>query len=763
MTEKVTMTGRRLKISGLLILAIMTIAFIQGCQQEEAATGAGAAPVTDSETQLKINLEALMRGATDEIRLDAATVLLFNDNPRGRQILIDTLEQAENKPAKIAVCRALVVSRETRRVINDKKDFIVPLADVLRTEDAATAKFAAEALLLYEYDEIADVLEPMARNAALESKARINVINAMKMQLDVRAITRLTEFIDDKDTQVSQAAENALRSIGIPISRNTRGREQVLSELRTRGMERFQRDWLVRQEARFSTLEKERDLWRKLYLASLDKIYAGLSDDSQRGKMLAEQLANPETIVRLWALDKTTQWRIGSQSKLPAEIGTVLLKVVSDENKDVRLASAKLLSLTGEISSSERLAQQIIAEKDEEVRLELFVALGAACQYALVPTSGAQITPELRMQTLEWAAGYLNDDDAKKAHKGAEVMRKLLEPGGLSDEDADKYLNLLVERYNKSRRAGDADKSGLKGELLATMARLCGQSAYKAEVTKRFTGLFEDALNDQDDLVREAAVDGLICVDKPRALRILAKDFTNDKSQMVRARILDLAGDVGGKEDLTWLWDKVGVNAESKTAWQAMMKIFNGCDVNIIENWLPKFNEQPNTGKLTDEQRVAFFEMAGKKGLAENRPETVKVVRERIAQLYVKGGQYEQAAEELGKLRQAAQTPEQKEAILGQMVDVYLRWPKLDSASRLIQNHLLEKDLGPDDVIVRVIDSFLENPPATADVNMVLDSLQKIKPVEPRPAWQEQVSRWTTTVEAVNRKTEHNRVSDQIN
>jgi HEAT repeat protein len=763
MTEKVTMTGRRLEIWGLLILAVLTIAFIQGCQQEQADSGAGAAPVTDSETQLKINLEALLRGATDEIRLDAATVLLFNENPRARQILIDTLRQPENKPAKIAVCRALVVSRETRRVIKDKKDFIAPLVDVLKTEDADTAKFAAEAALLYEYDEIADVLEPMARNAALGAKARINIINAMKMQLDIRAITRLSELIDDKDTQVAQAAENALRSIGIPISRSARGREQVLSELRTRGMERFQRDWLVRQEARFSALEKERDLWRKMYLASLDKIYAGLADDSQRGKMLAEQLANPETVVRLWALDKTSQWRIGSQSKLPAEIGPVLLKLISDENRDVRLASARLLALTGEISSPERLAQQIVAEKDEDVRLELFVALGAACQYALVPTSGVQITPELRMQTLEWAARYLNDDDAKKAHKGAEVIRKLLEPGGLSDEEADKYLNLLVERYNKTLKAGDTDKSGLRGDLLATMARLCGQSAYRAEVARRFSGLFEGALNDQDDLVREAAVDGIICVDKPRALRILAKDFTNDKSQMVRARILDLAADVGGKDDLPWLWEKVGVNSESKAAWQTMMKIFNGCDVNTIESWLSKFDFQSVSGKLIDEQRIAFFELAEKKASSENHPETVRDVREKLARLYMKGGQYERAAEYLGKLREAAQTPEQKEVILGQLVDVYLRWPKLDSAVRLIQNYLLEKDLGPDDVIVREIDGFLEHPPAATDVNIIIDSLQKIKSPEPRPAWQQQLSRWAAAIGATKSKAEPNSIANQVN
>jgi tetratricopeptide (TPR) repeat protein len=214
---------------------------------------------------------------------------------------------------------------------------------------------------------------------------------------------------------------------------------------------------------------------------------------------------------------------------------------------------------------------------------------------------------------------------------------------------------------------------------------------------------------------------------------------------------------------LSWLWDKVGTNSESKAAWQAMLKIFNGCDVNIIEGWLPKFDYQQTATKLTDEQRVAFLEMAEKKASAENHPETVMAVREKLARLYVKAGQFEQAAEYLGKLREAAQTPEQKEAILGQLVDVYLRWPRLDSATRLINNCLLEKDLGPDDVLVRSIDAFWENPPAAADVNMVLDSLQKIKPVEMRPVWRQQVSRWAAAVEAMNGKAEPNRTAGQVN
>jgi HEAT repeat protein len=741
----VMMNNQFRKMLGIMIRrSYLVILLLAGCQQgankvdsNMMAPTAETLPRVETDTQLKVNQEALLRGATEDVRLDAATVMLFNDSTRARQVLIDTLKQSENKQARMAVCRALTVSRETRRLVRNKNDFIEPLANVLKTEEGNLAKFAAEALLIFDYDAIANILEPMAKDESMPVKARLNAIYALKVQLDIKAITRIAELVEDKDKQVSAAAGDALRSLGIPVSRDARRRAQILSDLRTNGMERFQRDWLIRQESRVNDLEKERDQWRKLYLGSLDRIYEGLGEEGQRGKFLIEQLNNSESMIRLWALDKVSQWRIGTQSKLPAELGPVLVKLVSSDNRDVRLATAKLLSLTGELSSAERLAEQFKVEQDEEVKTELFVALGAACHYALVPTSGSQLSPELRKQTLEWAAGYLNDEDAKKAHKGAEVIRKLLEPSGLVADDAVKYMDMLVERYGRDKGNG-----ALRGDLLGTMARLCGQNVYKPESAKRFAGLFEQALSDESDLVREAAVDGLICVDRPRALKLLAKDFVNDRSQIVRDRVMELAGDVGGKDDLSWLWDKLGANSEGKTAWQAMLKIFNNCDVNAIESWIGRFDSQAGKGKLSDEQCVSFFELAERKAVAENKAEMVRATWEKLAQLYAKAGQFEQAAEYLGKLRGSAKTAEQREAILGQLVDVYLRWPKVAAATQLVGNCLLEKDLGNDSAVIRSIDAFLDNPSEGSDPNMVLKSLQRIKSADQRPLWHQHLARW---------------------
>ncbi len=723
-------------------LLIFVMSFFTGCQQQENKKDKAmisASLRVETDTQLKINQEALLRGSTDEIRVDAATVLLFGENLRARQFLIETLKQTENKPAKKAVCNALIAVREARREIRNKKDFVEPLAELLKNEDISVAKYASEAMLLYDYDEIRGILEPMAVSAGMPAKARTNAIFTMKMQMDIRAIVRIAELTGDKDKQVADTAAETLVSLGIPVSKDSRKQAEVLKELQTRGMERFQRDCFARQESNISELEKEKDQWRKLYLSSLDRIYDVISDDLQRGKFLIEQLNNYEPTIRLWALNKVSQWRIGMQSKLPSELGPILVKLISSDNRDVRLATAKLLSLTGELGLPEKIAEQFSSEQDEEVKRELFVALGAACHYALVPTSGLQLSVELRKQTLGWAAIYLNDDDAKIAHRGAEVIRKLIEPGGLSEDDAAKYMDLLVERYEKDKINNN---SALRGDLLGTMARLCGQSAYKPESARRFAAIFEESLADESDIVREAAVDGVICVDKYRALKILTKDFINDKSQIVRDRILELAGEIGSKDDLPWLWEKISSKSDSKPSWQAMMKIFNNHDVNVIDYWMVKFDTQAGPSKISDEQWLSFFELAERKSASENRIAIAKETRTKLAQLYIKSGQYEQAAEYLGKLRESAGNKEQKDKILGQLIDVYLRWPKIDAASRIVGNCLLEKDLDVDSTVIRSIETYLDNPNGGAEPNIIIRALIKIKTEDLRPLWHQQLARW---------------------
>lgn len=726
-----------------LYLVILLLAI--GCQQ--AGIGQDKPALQANETvaeaelgrQLKINKDALLKGTNEQMRIDAATVMLFSEDPLAREILLAALAQAENGAARVAVCKALTQARGMSESIKAKADFIQPLLEILTTKDFGEAKLAAEATLLFKYEQISEPLEKIVMESSLPAKARLNAIYALKLQPDMRVIFMLIKLLDDSESRIASEAEMALHSLGIPIGRDAETRKQIIDELKRKGRDEFMRDWLIRQEAQMRKLETELDVWRELYLSALDKIYDGISDDTAKGQFLAEHLGDSKEIVKLWALEKVSQWRVGTKSELPVELGPILVNLVSDQSKDVRLKTAKLLSLMGQLNSSQRLLRQLEIEQNDEVKTELFVALGGACYYAFLPGSEIKIAEEIRKKTLEWATKFLLEEDAKKAQKGAEVIKKLLEQDRLTSGEVNRYLGLLAERYNQQRDKADG---ALCGELLAAMAGLCGpRSAHRTEAAKTFEHLFEEALSDKVDLAREAAVEGLINIDKTKALAKLKGNFANDDSAKIRQRVIELAGEVGGKDDLDWLAEKLS-STESELAWRTMLRIFKAAEADVLDKWVERFSAQDMEARVSDEQKLSFLEIAEHKAIGENKAEMLKNVRGKLAQLYSKSGKFEQAAKCLGLLREAADSPEEKEAILAQLLDVYLRWPKVETAAQLVNNCLLEKDLGPDNVVVLSIEKYLAEPPTTADPNVVLEALIKIETVEDRPMWAEQVQRW---------------------
>ena len=735
-----------------------------GCQQPDVDADRPAdeaALETELDAQLEINRTALLEGPSEQIRVKAAAVMLLSEEPLARKILLEALGRPENSDAQRAVCKALSQSRAVRRAVSQKRDFVQPLLNVLATEDFAVAKLAAEATLIFEYDQISKPLGEMASDLSLPARARLNAMYALRLQPDMRAIFRLIKLLDDPEPEVVAEAERTVRSLGIPVGKDAETRRQIIDELQRKGRDAFLRDWLIQQDGRVREMETELDLWRNLYLGALGKIYDGISDDEARGKFLAAHLVDSKAAVRLWALEKVSQWRVGTKSKLPAELGPILVSLVSDRSRGVRLRTASLLSLMGELDSAQRLLEQLKIEKDDEVKTELFVALGGACYYAFLPNSGIKIPPEIRKQTLELAAEYLSEQDPKKAQKGADVIRKLLEQDpkkaqkgtdvirklleqdGLAAGEADRYLGLLVKRYNQQQSKTGGD---LRGELLRAMAGLCAQSVYRAESIRRFAPLFEEAVNDETDLVRESAVDGLIHIDKTAALKRFRKILVNDSSVIIRKKLIELAGEVGGEDDLAWLVEKIGTAADSEPAWQAMLKIFNrpSCDAAVLSDWVGRFDSQGIRARLTDEQVISFLEIAERKAVSENKPEMLKDTRERLAGLYREDGEFERAAEYLGMLREVAGTEQEKERFLGCLLDVYLRWPNVEAAVRLVSNRLLAKDLEPNDVFVRSIDNYLADLGDGADPNALLEALSEIKTAgEARPMWAEQLRRWT--------------------
>ena len=732
-------------------LYVVILLLVIGCQQAGISADKATLPTSDPNVktepnkQLKINKDALLKGSSEQIRIDAATVILLSDDPSARKFLLDTLKQTENSASRMAICKALIQTRNAHESIKNTDDFIQPLLDILASDNVVEAKFAAEATLIFEYDQISKPLEKMATDASLPTKTRLNAVYALELQPDMKAVFKLISLLDNPNKEVASASENALRSLGIPVGKDAETRKQNLEELKHKRKDEFLRDCLIRQEARVRELETELNIWQGLYLSALGRIYDSISDETGKGNFLAEHLSSSNTTVKLWALEKAYQGRVGTTSRLPTELGPILINLISDPDKDVRLKTAKLLSLMGQLNSAQRLLKQLEVEADDEVKMELFVALGGACHYAFSPNADFKVPEETRKKTLEWAVKYLAEENPKKAQKGVEVTKKLLEQDGLNLSEVDRYLGLLVERYNQQK---NKPEGVLQGELLSAMAGLCGQSAYKAEAAKRFAPLFEEALSDETDLVREAATDGLIYIDKTTALKRFRNGLVNDNNIAVRKKVIDLAGEVGGQEDLSWLAEKMGTTSEGEPAWQAMLKIFKHVDCVVIDEWITKFDSQSTKITLSDEQRISFLELAERKATSENRGKTLKVIRKKLARLYGKSGKYEQAAKYLGMMRETAQTAEEKEQILDSLLDVYLKWRNIKLATRLIANRLLEKDLEPNSATIRSIDNYLTELSSGTDPNAMLQSLAEIDiDTAARPMWHEQLKRWADHLE----------------
>ncbi|MHC4112165.1 MAG: HEAT repeat domain-containing protein [Planctomycetota bacterium] len=728
----------------LLILLLMV-----GCQQAGMSAGRPASPANKTEAkaelskQLKIYESTLLEGTSEQIRIAAAAEMLFSEDPAARTILLSVLEQSKNSAARMAVCRALIQARPQEKRISKKGDFIQPLLEILHTKIALEAKLAADALLIFGYEQISEPLEKVVADLSLTVNTRLNVIYALKLQPDKRAVIRLIKLVDDPEKQVADAAEKALNSLGITVDQDAEIRTEGINILQRQNTDEFLRDRLIWLEGQMNKLEDELDLWEQRYLSALDEVYSGIKDGTARGSFLARHLDNSEVNVRLWALDKVYQDRVSStpNPQLPVELESILASLISDEDRAVRLKTAKLLSLMVELNSAQRLLEQLEIEQYDDVGIELFVALGRACQYAFSANSGIKVAPEVRKQTLEWAEKYLVEQDPNNTQKGADVIRKLVEQEGLASSEVNRYLGLLLVRYKEEANGEDG---ALRGELLTAMAGLCAQrSACRDESAKLFEPLFEQALDDETDLVREAAVDGLIYIDKAKALNML-RDFVNDGNPIVRKKIIELVREVGSQEDLDWLSGKIGSTSEgeSEPAWQAMLEIFKSSDAGIINEWITKFDSPGTKAKLSVEQKVSFLEIAEGKAVRENKLKMLSNIRGKLADLYKKTGAYEQAAKYLGILQAEAKEAEERDKILAELLDAYLRWPNVEAATELVDNCLLEKDLEPNSVIVLAIDNYLSEPPAGSDPNEVLKALTKINPSRKRPQWFMQVKLW---------------------
>jgi len=718
----------------LILISLISIPLLFAGLGQDAVAAEGAADAQAAEAQLVIYRDSLFNGSTEKIRIQTALVMLDSGDEPARQVLLEALNQKENAGARVAVCRALSQSRLENKTLKNKDVFIEPLLNILRDADSAQAKLVSEATRIFDYEVIGPRLEGLARDASAPLSARLNAINVLKFQPDRSAATTILALVDDENKQLGSAAREAFAySVGTPVGKDAQARSAYSEQLQKKSKHEFLRDWLINQENRLRQERAQKTLWSGLYFKAIDQLYANIGDKDaqQRAEFLIVRLQAPQAERTLWALQKVYELRLKGE-KIPEGLTPVLVGLVASSNRSVRLEAARQLSYMGQLESAPDLLTQLDKEKDDEVRTELFTALGAACNSALL---NGGVPAEIKTQILNWAARFLEEQDATRAVKGADVIGKLLEKNGLAAADMGKYLDLLKGRYRLSKT------NVLTGELLRIMASLCAdRSGCKNEARERFQPIFQTAIGDQTDRVREEAIQGLINVDKVLAINSLRASIAKEENQRIRARIIELASVAGVAQDLEWLLPSVGSDTETEAAWQAVIKILASSEPALLGQWMQRLKGIRQQERVGDGLWQDFLKDAERK--AEKKPALLKEVLRLWVDFYRGKGDMKQARAYLARLYQLAQEGD-KAALDVELFSVDLRLGDVKTAVATLQKLLGQGDLDEKNGYVQAITQLLANDSAEKTHRQTVEAILKaVKLEQARPNWEKLKGQW---------------------
>lgn len=661
---------------------------------------------TDAQRQLRIFRTALLQGQTEESRMDAATELLARNDSASRELLMQSLVAKDNPLTRQAICRALIKSRGLSELVNKPEELMKPVLGMLSSSEASEARLAGEALLIYSFDRVFESLSKMTADTTLDARTRLNVIYALKLWPEKEAIKAIHLLRKDSDKMVASAAEKALQEIfGVPDGTRSATLEAKIQDFQNmRSTEFIQnlmailRDRVARQQEQLRLIGADRDVWKTKYLALQDKEYSA-ADDAGKPAMLVAKLTSELPAERLWALGKVSTYAAMASS----ELRTAVLSLVSDPDREVRLAAAKVLANKSALDPAEKLLAQLQVEKDSEVGLALFQALGEACSFAFTPGSPIKLPSTIRMETLRLASIFLAEKDSDRVYPAAEVIRKLLEINGIETPVAQSYLRMILTRY----QATEGQPGPLRGQLLMVMAKLCGKTALRDIAATMYQPAFLAGLSDTEDAtIRAAAVTGLVNIGKPQAYASFRdRKLMDDPNPAVRKIVIGLVGEVGDEEDLVWLSERLSMTGEAEAAWAAMASILQRQGSVVILGWIDKLKASAaNISRVTELLGMAETRLQGD----QNSP-TLLTIRMELLGRYLSVGDHARA------------------------VGVVSR--------RLIE----QKDLKSDDPLIVLIQTYLNSGTVSNETKVALiNALGAITTPTGtnRPNWTEQLKVW---------------------
>lgn len=714
-----------------------------------SAAGADASALVEDEAamQLRIYRDALRQGASDSIRLDAAMGLLVRDDELCRQTLLETLTAADNPMAQSAVCRALIKGRGVGATAASK-EYFSPLIAAVKSPDPVLARLAADALLMYDYQDAGAALAQIAHDGTLEKAVRLNSIYALQLRPEADAIKELIGLLNDLDADVIRAAELALQEVyGLPLGTKLAVWENIQKELDKKSPTEIRRERLVRQEMRLREALLERDQWQKLYLGSLDKEYEQ-TVVSARGLYLLDKLNSGNVEIRVWALEKLRLSPVESMSNLSEK----LLSMLSDENRRVRFMTARVLTTMSALNPAEKLLEQYNKETDPQVALALFEALGEACFFAFSPGSKLDVSAQIKTQTFTLAKFYTTQSDPEMARRGAEVLRKMLELGGLTTSETQEYLKAIAGRYQQEFQK----KGAIRGDLLVIMAKLCGTGFPKNEASKLYRDSFEEALLSGDDnsQVRQAAAMGLVNVDKISALATFKKiNLIADSSPSVTQIAAEIVGEVGTPDDITWLMSLPKANGQTELVGNSILSILKRAELDEVLVWASQIEKMDENA--ADKDNVSdVLKVAEEKAIAIADKKQIIHIQYKILERLSNMGDYDQSILYWKKLSESL-NGDWKSLELAKgaemAVEAFLLAKQMENASNLIIEMAKNGQIKPDSLTISRIDSFVRSESVSnTDKLSLLISLSSFGYPAGADWWPARLADWRSLTEEVS-------------
>jgi len=352
------------------------------------------------------------------------------------------------------------------------------------------------------------------------------------------------------------------------------------------------------------------------------------------------------------------------------------------------------------------------------------------------PGTEVDLSVAERNETLEIAAEYVADGSDKGVKSGAEVIQKLFELDNIEEPLVAKYLTLILQRYEKA----SSRKGVLREELLAVMAKLCVQSNHSDPARQLYKQAFIAALDVKDqDMVREAAVTGIINIDKIAALDMFKqKGLIGDSSPSIVAVIIDLAAEVGKFEDINWLKAKVDSNSQGDLAWEAVVKILQRQQAPAIIQWAAKLNSAGEDAHYSD-----VLEIAENGAQSQGDGASLQEVRLKLSDWYEKKAQHDKAIEYYGKLvEMAGEDLQIAEKAKAGLIRAYLAKADVGNITKVVVGRLAGADIGQQDPVVAEIDRFLASDATAEAKKVLLDALVAVKFEGDRPQWSQQLATW---------------------